>query len=341
MMRFARACTFMLTACLLLAAWAIPAATTDTSPTSAKNAQALLGKFEHDVLSIVALRGEPDRLAGAAVLARAVPDLPHVLTYKTFILRAEAAHGAGAAVQWVALGACGSMGPQPEDCIAPMALTKLEQLAPDNAAVWLLAFDRARQKGDSRAARQALARAAQGREFSTYYGTLLKSVLETARALPMSPALVHELAGANGNAYAANYMLAAGNVLYLPTPSLAPVFETCRSPGHDEALRTDCVKLAKLLTWGDTVMARAAGLALQERLATTPQARARALNARRILSWQTQQFAALVLKARHDQGLAARLVQLVLQGGTENSIQIALLREAGVPITPSPDWQSR
>lgn len=340
MLRSIRACTWLLAVCLPVTVWATPTAPAHTTSTAEAHAPSLLGQFERDVLSIVALRGEPERLAGAAVLARAVPDLPQVLAYRTFIQRAEAAPGAGAAVQWVALGACGKMGPQPEDCIAPAALARLERLAPDNAAVWLLAFDRARQQGDHEAARKALARAAQAREFSTYYGTLLKSVLETARALPMSPALVQELAGKDGNAYAASYMLAAGNVLYLPTPSLAPVFEACKSPGHDDALRADCAQVAQLLSWGDTLMARAAGLALQERLATTPQAKARAEDARRTLSWQTQQFAVLVLKARHDKELAGQLVRLVLQGGTENSIQIALLRIAGVATTPPPDWQS-
>ncbi len=325
--------------CLTRLAVAAPAiaaiAASDAPPTRAS-----LGQFEHDVLSIVALRNEADRLAGAAVLARAVPDLPSVLTYQTFLARAEAAPGAGAAVQWVALGNCGKVGPQPEDCINAAALARLEKLAPDNAAVWLLAFDHARQRGDDNAARAALARAAAATEFSTYYGVLLHAVLETARALPMPAALVHVLAGANGNAYAATYMIAAGNVMYLPTPSLEPVFETCKAPGKDTARRTQCARIAHLLAWGDTVIARAAGLALQERLADGAAARARVAAERRTLAWQTQQFAAQVLQARKDRALAARLVQLVLQGGTENSIQLALLRGAGIDTTPPLDWQA-
>lgn len=303
-------------------------------------ARASLGQFEHDVLSIVALRNEADRLAGAAVLARAVPDLPAVLTYQTFLARAEAAPGAGAAVQWVALGNCGKVGPQPEDCINVRALARLEKLAPENAAVWLLAFDRARQRGDDKAAREALTRAAAATEFSTYYGVLLHAVLETTRALPMPAALVHELAGADGNAYAVTYMIAAGNIMYLPTPSLAPVFEACKAPGKDATLRAQCTRIAHLLTWGDTVIAHAAGLALQERLADSAAARAHVAAERRTLAWQTQQYAAQVLKARNDRALAARLVQLVLQGGTENSIQLALLRSAGIDTTPPLDWQA-
>ena len=301
--------------------------------------RSVLAQFEHDVLSITALRGEPDRLAGAAVLARAVSDLPPVLTYKAFLARAQSLPDAGAAVQWVALGNCGNVGPEPEDCINTAALRKLQRLAPDNAAVWLLAFDRARQRGDGAAARIALARAAKGTEFSTYYGILLRSVLQTARALPMPPALAQELGGSPGNAYAATYLLAAGNVMYLPTPALGPVFDECKDPGQDATLRQQCTQVAHLMAWGDTIIARAAGLALQERLATHQAARQGYAAARRALAWQTHQFAVQVLRSRHDPALAAKLVQLVLEGGTENSIQIALLRETGVPTTPPPNWK--
>ncbi len=332
--------SLLATALLSLAPLVGAAPAPATAASSAPRARASLRQFERDVLSIVALRGEADRLAGAAVLARAVPDLPAVLTYQTFLARAEAAPGAGAAVQWVALGNCGKVGPQPEDCIDPKALARLEKLAPDNAAVWLLAFDHARQRGDDKAARAALARAAAATEFSTYYGVLLHAVLETTRALPMSAPLVHELTGADGNAYAATYMIAAGNVMYLPTPSLAPVFEACKAPGKNAMLRAQCARIAHLLAWSDTVIARAAGLALQERLADSADARARIVTERRTLAWQTQQFAMQVLKARNDRALAARLVQLVLEGGTENSIQLALLRSLGIDTTPPLDWQS-
>ena len=340
MPRAQRTLSLLLAVLLPLGAGAAPAAagSAAAAPASSVVTRSTLAQFEHDVLSITALRGTARRLAGAAVLARAVPDLPPVLTYKAFLKRALAAPGAGPAVQWVALGDCGRVGPQPEDCISDTALTRLEQQAPDNAAVWLLAFDRARQRGDDKAARAALARAARATEFSTYYGTLLKSVLETARALPMSPALVRQLAGIGGNAYAATYMLAAGNVMYLPGPALAPVFETCRNPGAG-IRRAQCRRIAHLLAWGDTVIVRAAGLALQERLAGDAEARQRYAAARRAQAWQTQQFAILVLKARTDRALAGTLVQLVLQGGTENSIQIALLRKTGTATTPPADWK--
>ena len=340
MPRAQRTLPLLLAALLPLGAGAAPAAagSVAAAPASSVVTRSTLAQFEHDVLSITALRGTARRLAGAAVLARAVPDLPPVLTYKAFLKRALAAPGAGPAVQWVALGDCGRVGPQPEDCISDTALTRLEQQAPDNAAVWLLAFDRARQHGDDKAARAALARAARATEFSTYYGTLLKSVLETARALPMSPALVRQLAGIGGNAYAATYMLAAGNVMYLPGPALAPVFETCRNPGAG-IRRAQCRRIAHLLAWGDTVIVRAAGLALQERLAGDAAARQRYAAARRAQAWQTQQFAILVLKARTDRALAGTLVQLVLQGGTENSIQVALLRKTGTATTPPADWK--
>ncbi|MHB8386492.1 hypothetical protein, partial [Metallibacterium sp.] len=96
--------TFSLLATALLSLAPLVGAAPAPAASSAPPARASLRQFEHDVLSIVALRSEADRLAGAAVLARAVPDLPTVLTYQTFLARAKAAPGAGAAEQWEAVG---------------------------------------------------------------------------------------------------------------------------------------------------------------------------------------------------------------------------------------------
>lgn len=327
---------------LLLALGAVaqaapPATPPSAAPTpSAASAPSALMQFQHDLVSILALRDDAGHLTAAAILARSTPDLPPVLSFGKLLERAEAATGAGAEVTWVALADCDHA--TAAACPAPAALRRLQQQAPQNAAVWMLALDVAARADDPAAERAALARAATATEYSTYYGHLLRTTLIGASALPMPVAVVHALAGADGNANAAGFAIAAGNVMFLPSPSLAPAFALCRKADRDAALRADCLKLAHLLAWGDTVIARNAGLALHERLATTATGKASYADQRRIVAWQTQQYAQLMLRARSTPAIAAKAVTLGADGGTENSIMLGLLRAFAIPLQPPLGW---
>lgn len=320
---------------LALGAVAQAAPPVATSAAAAPAPSALL-QFQHDLVSILALRDDATHLTAAAILARSTPNLPRVLSFAQLLARAEAATGAGAEVSWVALADCDHA--KATACPAPAALQRLQRQAPQNAAVWILALDVAARAGDSAAERAALARAAAATEYSTYYGRLLRTTLIGASALPMPVAVVRELAGADGNANAAGFAIAAGNVMFLPGPSLAPAFTLCRKADHDAALRADCLKLAHLLAWGDTVIARNAGLALHERLAASAADKAHYASERRNVAWQTQQYAQLMLRARSEPAIAAKAVTLGADGGTENSIMLGLLRAESIPLQPPLDW---
>ncbi len=321
---------------LLLALDAAAQVAPSATPPSAASAPSALLQFQHDLISILALRDDAGHLTAAAILARSTPNLPPVLSFGPLLARAEAATGAGAAVSWVALADCDHA--TAATCPAPAALRRLQQQAPQNAAVWMLALDVAARANDPAAECAALARAAASAEYSTYYGQLLRTTLIGASALPMPVAVVHALAGTDGNANAAGFAIAAGNVMFLPSPSLAPAFALCRKADRDAALRADCLKLAHLLAWGDTVIARNAGLALHERLAATAADKARYANQRRTVAWQTQQYAQLMLRARNTPAIAAKAVTLGADGGTENSIMLGLLRAFAIPLQPPLGW---
>ena len=321
---------------LLLALDAAVQAAPPTAPPSAASAPSALLQFQHDLVSILALRDDATHLTAAAILARSTPNLPPVLSFKSLLARAEAATGAGAAVSWVALADCDHA--TAAACPTPTALARLQTQAPKNAAVWMLSLDVAARADDRAAERAALAHAAAAKEYSTYYGHLLRATLIGASTLPMPVAVVHALAGTDGNANAAGFAIAAGNVMFLPSPSLAPAFALCRKADRDAALRADCLKLAHLLAWGDTVIARNAGLALHERLAATATDKARYASRRRNVAWQTQQYAQLMLRARSTPAIAAKAVTLGADGGTENSIMLGLLRAFAIPLQPPLGW---
>ena len=296
-----------------------------------------LAQFQRQLVSRAASHPQPLQLAVAAILARSIARMPAPLRYSTLIHRAQQQASAGPAVNWVALGDCGDRR-NLSDCINTAALQRLEQQAPDNAAIWMLAFDHAVQTNDLPGQKLFLYRAAGATSFRTYYATLLQALTNMVTTQPMPVDVVHIIGGPHGNASAAIYLLAAGNLMYLPTPALAPLFTFCSDPSHSAKIRDVCLHLAGNLVLGDTVTARATGLALTQRLTKNPAQRQRATRQQRALIWQTQQFSGLVLQARHDDRLAQILLGLARQGGTETSIQRNLLQKMHIPLTPPGSW---
>ncbi len=296
-----------------------------------------LAQFQRRLVSRAVSQQQPLQLAAAAILARSISNMPTPLRYSSLIQRAQKLASAGPAVNWVALGDCGDR-QNLSDCINTNALQRLKHQAPDNAAVWLLAFDHAVQAHDVAGQTRFLYRAARATSFNTYYATLLQALINTVTMQTMPADVVQIIGGIRGNAQVASYLLAAGNLMYLPTPALAPLFAFCIRHSKSIKLRGDCLHLARNLALGDTVTARATGLALTQRLATSPTRRRLAAWQQRALAWQTQQFSSLVLRARYDAQLAQTLLALARQGATENAIQQDLLRKMNIPLNPPSNW---
>src|SRR6185312_10259028 len=89
--------------------------------------QALLA-FQRDLVSVLALRADPQPLLAAALLARPLSAQPEPLGYHALIARAAAAHGAGPAITWARLADCH---PAPDKCPNADARDLLLQQAPD------------------------------------------------------------------------------------------------------------------------------------------------------------------------------------------------------------------
>ncbi len=296
-----------------------------------------LARFQRKLVSRAAPHSQALHLAAAAILARSISGMPLLWRYSTLIHRAQTQASAGPAVYWVALGDCGDR-QNLSDCINTAALQHLQQQAPDNAAIWLLSFDHAVQANDLPGQKRFLYQAARASVFRTYYATLLQALINTVTTQTMPAAVVHIISGQQGNAQAASYLLAAGNLMYLPTPALAPLFAYCSGHSPSTQVHDECLHLARHLALGDTVTARATGLALTQHLTKSLIQRHLAARQQRVLAWQTQQFASLVWRARHDVHLARMLLGLARQGKTENSIQLGLLRKMHIPLTPPSTW---
>ena len=306
-----------------------PAATAPPAADGNTREQALQS-FQRDLVSVLALRATAQPLLGAALLARPLPRQPKTGGFHALISRAAAAADAGPAVQWLRLADCDV---KADACPNAGALRKLEQQAPDNAAVWLLRLGLDTRDMKSDAARADLAKAAAAKSYDDYTGSSLAALAGVVDALPPPPA-TQGAAGPLG----VQALIVLGNARMQPRPALPGVARLCENAGDDDAIKADCLKLGKLLEWGSSPLARSLGLHLREVLGDAA-AQADARQQRRDLIWQVQNYSQLALRAQDDATLAQQLLTAAKQGGTEMSQMIAVLRASGISTTAPGSWQ--
>lgn len=316
----------------LLAATVSAAANPDVAaPTAdAARAQALTG-FQHDLVSVLALRATATPLLGAALLARPLANQPQTTSFHTLVNRAAAADGSGAAAQWARLADCDTKGGA---CPNAQALRKLAETDTDNAAVWLLKFDLDSRDMKSKAARADLAKAAAATHYDDYAGASLTALAGVVDALPPPPATQGP-----GGAPGVQALIALGNARLQPRPVLPVVAQWCSRNDKDAGAQADCLRLGKLLAWGSSPLARSLGLHLVETLGDDPATAAQARNEARDLAWQVQNHARLALQAADDATIARSLLATAKAGGTEMAQTQALLRARGISLTAPGSWQ--
>lgn len=292
--------------------------------------------FQRDLVSVLAPGGDPNRLLGAALLARPLFNQPPANSFHRLIERAAMAEGAGAAISWAQLADCDA---EADACPNSAALDKLLSQAPDNAAVWLvkLGADARGMKQDD--ARDDLAKAAAAKLYDDYSGASLQALAGSVGVLP-PPADTLDPAHAGG-AVGMQTILVFGLASSQPQPSLPLIAKLCENAGKDASIKSDCLALGKTLEWGSSPLARSLGLHLREVLSDDPAAQQEAKDARRTLIWQVQNFTQLLARAPDDAALSQRLLALARKGGTQMSLQLAALRENSIPTDPPADWQPR
>lgn len=323
-------------ACALGATAAV--ASPQAAPSAAKAAQArqqALLAFQNDLISVLAPSGDPDRLLAAALLARPLPNPSKLNSFHALIERATRTDSPGPAVNWARLADCD---PNAHACPNSDAVTQLVQQAPDNAAVWLVKLSQDVNTLKKDDARQDLAKAASAKLYDDYSGAALKALANAATMLPPPTATLdpNSDAGANG----VQVLIAFGSAAGMPQPALRDTATYCEEQAaKDDTIKDDCLKLGKILEWGSSPLARSLGLHLREVLNPDASQQQDAQNARRNLIWQVQNFAQISLRAQSDKAQAQHLLALARNGGTQMSLVLAALHDAGIPTDAPTDWQ--
>jgi hypothetical protein len=303
-------------------------------PTAADKARdkALLA-FQRDLVSVLAPRADAQPLLAAALLARPLLNPPEALSFHTLIGRAAKAADAGPAVTWVRLADCHAAA---GNCPNPAALDRLQQQAPENAAVWLLKLGVDTHKLDPDAARQDLARAAAAKVYDDYTGASLQALASSIGILPPPASTMDAARAADRSGVQA--VMAFGLAGIQPQPALQITAKLCENANNDAAIKADCLKLGKILEWGSSPLARSLGLHLREVLADDPAQQADAKHTRIDLTWQVQSFAQLSARVPDDKALAQHLLALARNGGSEMSLLLAALRDNNVRTEAPADW---
>ena len=313
------------------AAPATPAADDGFSPSE---------RYRRDLINFLTLRTDAPLLLAASIMARPDdndPDRPHAFHSATLLTRAQTAGPKDALTWWITAFACGNA---IQICPRPDALQKLDQIAANNAAVWLLDAQRAQKVGDRTAANVALARAGAAREYNDYSTELTRTLLQAINDLPVPPALLEKppqgvAATREGIQLTIAYNLAS-RLGPGAQPVIAAALELC-DPSINAAQfddrRNDCLALAGKLEWGSSLLAQRAGLALRARLqGSGDKPNTEIANKLRNLAWQEQRSTEITQGMLASADGTRQLQRLSLQSHTETGLVYALLREANVPL---------
>lgn len=314
------------------------AAASAAAPTATDKARVeALMQYQHDLVSVLALRGDAEHLLGAALLAHPLPGLPPELGFHRLAERAAQAPDAGPGVTWIRLTDCD---PKASDCPNTGMFAQLQKQAPGNAAVWMLAMDAAAEKNDAAAERDALSKAAASKKYDDYFGVGLQALAASVVTLPPRPeTMTSKEPGEPSTAAGVQLLIAFGIANQHPQPSLKPLLEMCDADktSKDDALKADCLKTAHNLEWGGSPLGRAVGLHLHGEL--DPSAKATTDRDGLNLAWQLQNYGALGLQALGNDNLAQKLLAGARSGGTELSQVLSSLRDNSI-ATEAPDgWQ--
>jgi hypothetical protein len=290
--------------------------------------------FQRDLVSVLAPRADPLPLLAAALLARPLENMPSFSNFHTLIGRAADADGNNPAISWVRLADCDA---KADACPNASALEHLQTQAPDNAAVWLLKLgvDTHAMKQD--AARDDLAKAAAAKIYDDYTGTSLKALASSVGVLPPPAATLDPASAAGAAGMQAVLVYGLGSTQ--PQPGLQITAKLCENAGSDGAIKSDCLKLGKVLEWGSSPLARSLGLHLREVLDDDPSQQEDARRARVNLIWQVQNFGQLSARAQNDAAMSQHLLSLARSGGTEMSLVLAALRFNSIPTEAPADWK--
>ena len=228
---------------------------------------------------------------------------------------------------WLAARLC----PDVPRCDPAVYEARLRKLDPGNGVVWMGPLARAQGRGDDAAATQILEALSRETHFDVYWNTLLSEAalaLSTQAEQPAPKMLNGPLTNAINDA---STWLSA-----VAVPSFTGLANACSHERTRHAtVAQRCRNIARVLQRGDTYAAEAVGIGIAQRAASddSPAIIALAEHAA-VVSYQHDTARVLLEQQLEREKMSAERIELMKKLRREQDVSLAVLRWAGVPLTP-------
>ena len=307
------------------------AAAMATAPAMSPKSEAY--KFQiwrNEAVRALSARSDANSLATAAALAftnsyTAPSAAPTALQ---LIARASELAPDSAAMGWLHLQLCAAA----PACDSRNVATVLRWVDPDNGAAWLSQLSIAHKDKDAVEVDRILADMARGTRFDFYYNQLMVVMFDALGAVR------HALPGGVVASDSAKLAALAGVANAEIIPPLSPLIDSCRESTALSERREDCLRLARIMQRGDTIIVQMVGFGIEKRLLPPDSKEAKNLAERRhLLEWRTAAAGKVdssILPWTQNARARTRLAEMRLRP-REEDVCIALLRQYKMALEPA------
>ncbi len=308
-----------------------PVAALATTAPGAKSASQA-DKFQvwrNEAVRALAARADANSVATAAALSftssfAAPATAPMALQ---LIARASDLAPESAAIGWLHLQLCAAA----PACNKRDAATVLRWVDADNAAAWLAELSTAQRDKDTVEVERVLADMARGTRFDLYYNQIMVMMFDALTGVRQ------QLPGGVVASDTARLTALAGVANAEIIPAFSSLIDACREATPRSERRDDCLRLAKIMQRGDTVIVQMVGFGIERRLIPADSKEAKSLAERRhLLEWRMSAAGKLdssILPWTQNARTRTRLAAMRSRP-REEDVCIAILREHRIPLEP-------
>jgi hypothetical protein len=232
-----------------------------------------------------------------------------------------------AAIAWLHLQLCAAT----PACDSRDAAIVLRWVDPDNGAAWLDQLSTAHKDKDTIEVDRVLGDMARGTRFDLYYNQIMVMMLDALNGVR------RELPGGVMASDTEKLIALAGVANAEIIPPFSPLIDSCRESTAGSERRADCLKLAKIMQRGDTVIVQMVGFGIERRLIPADSREAKSLAERKhLLEWRlstASKLDASILPWTQSARTRVRLAEMRLKP-REEDVCIALLRQHKMALEP-------
>ncbi len=309
---------------LLTLAYVMTHATSATAAAAVPDTELV---WANDAIRVLTARPEANDLATAAALRFVMKSSASPTALQLLGQAAELAPQS-AAIGWLHLQICAASA----GCDSRDVATVLRWVDPDNSAAWMSALSAAHKDKDAIELDRTLADMAHGTRFDLYYNQIVVLMFDALASVRRE--LPESVAASDSTRLATVTGIANAEII----PPLTPLVDICREAAAGGERHEDCLKIAKIMQRGDTILVQMVGFAIEKRLIAADSKEGRALaEKRRLLEWRSaaaDNLGAPLLPWSKNTRARERLAQMRLRP-REEDVCIALLRSHRLALEPA------